>query len=197
NGPDEVAFTEVGILDDDFVVRAQFDRSNVKIPIEVREGNLVDTTVPLRVELVGTRPAGKVTVDVAATIDTNDFRRFSLSTNKLVFDVGEVEKTVTLTIHADTVVEGNAQIFVNVTAEQAIAATSTDDQLAITLLDDDQALLLTPVVPEEALEQPDLRLPITLSADHAPSVNVTVPVTITPISATPGSDFDLTGFPAS
>jgi hypothetical protein len=193
---------EVEIEDDDDYVQARFVRQpgdDPEAPLRrwLVEGNTLDTTLILPVEVLGAAATETVTVELV--VDSVDAERgvdFDVSPSTLVFEPGDGPKSFTIIGKADTVVEPNRHLLLALQTPQGDLLGRVDDEGVVTLVDDDSALTLTPSVTTPVAEAAGAAV-LTITADPAPTQPVTVPVLIQAITATPGDDVGTAGLPPS
>ena len=182
-----VAVEQIEIIDNDTGPQARFvrqptDTPNAPLSRHFVEGNTSDPTLPLIVELVGepiTAPF-EVTVVVTSTF-ADEGLDFTVTPQPLTFQPGEHTKTITFTSLADTVLEPDEQVLIDLQTPDPTLGGDVpriDDEALVTIVDDDQSLTLTPSVSSPIGEGAG-PVVVTITADHAPGEFVTIPITLT------------------
>lgn len=197
---------EVEIEDDDPYIQARFVRQHGDDPDEpirrrLVEGDALDTTMILPVEVTGWPSSGLSTdtVTVELVVDSAVAERgvdFDVSPSQLTFGPGDGPKSFTVTALADLEVELDELLLLGLQTPQGDLLGRADDTGTLTIVDDDQGIVLTASAPLEVGEG-DGQVTVTISAAPAPAEPITLPVTIEEGTASLTDDLDLAGVPAT
>ena len=178
------------IIDDDGAGPAPPPRPVLSIgDAQAAEGDAGDAALAFSVTL-NRRATGTVTVDWATADGTAQAGTdYAAGSGTLTFNAGETSGTVSVLVSGDSVDEPNETL--TVTLSNPSGATIGDDAGTGTIVDDDDAPVVTLVLTPDSITEADGVSTVTAALDRPSSADTTVTVTATPAPPAVSGDYAL------